>query len=681
MRRCSVLLAAAVLTASAGAAAQQPPELTLETFNSPSNNAPAFEIEASEEATANEAADAAADVEAGETVEASDDRQAAETPERRPAAGPAASATTDSGSTDAWRRITEAELAAPSTSYPYLEWHGYFRFRSDSFWNLDLGTGGTSSQLPPVEALLNADTRSNGAIANFPESITTGDGSTVSLSRYSRDNSKFISSANIRFRLQPIFHVAQSASIHLQLDILDNLILGSTPYTGDQPLAFFSDGQRSPTAAEFGRDAIRVSAAYAELRSFLGTLRVGRMPNHWGMGMMFNSGGHYSAVRQPRLSNRNLGMAGNTCLDCDHGDYVDRASFTTTVFDHHIMLAYDYNIAGATQGAEDTFGRPRDLGQFDDTRSFVLSVARRAETPEEVARRNRKLTEQRKPVLDYGAYLMYRTQRIEADQCTNPADLASCTFLPRGAQMFVPDLWVRLDYQPGYRKHLRIEAEVSAVIGSIDYAADSLSGLADSAVDRQIRQVAGALEFEYTNFAWTLGFNAGFASGRQTGGNPGLGANYDTNMINDERFTAFFFDRDYFIDMIMFREVIGTITNALYLNPFFQYDLFSKRNDSLGLRVDLIGAVAANAEATPSGKGFYGAEGNLTIFYRQPRYGADIAAAVFLPGNAFDAVEGRPRLNNANLYLGDSVGSTYLSGEGARAKLATSLQARFFWAF
>lgn len=678
MRRCSVLLAAAMLTASAGAVAQQPADAGNDDQAPRAPEQGVMSDDQGEPAADSAAADTD-DVAAPASTPAP---AAARAPVTSPATSPSTTASAGpSSSSDAWRRITEAELAQPSNSYPYLEWHGYFRFRTDSYWNLDLATKGTSSQMPPIEGLVNGTTRPNGAIGQIPESITVGDGSTINLAEYSRDGSKFISSANVRLRLQPIFHVAQSASIYLQLDILDNLILGSTPYNGDEPLSFFSHGQRSPTAAEFGRDAVRVSAAYGEIRSFLGTLRVGRMPNHWGLGMMFNSGGHYSSIRQPALSNRNLGMAGNTCLDCDHGDFVDRISFQTTVFDHHIMLAYDYALAGVTQGTEDAFGRPRDLGQFDDARSFVLSVARRPETPEEIARRNRKLSEQRKPVFDYGAYLMYRTQRISAENCTDVSDPASCTFLPRGAQMFVPDLWFRLEHQPAHRRHLRIEGELSAVVGSIDFAGRSLTGLADSNVDRKIRQVAGALEFEFTNYAYALGFNAGFASGRQTGGNPGLGANYNTDMLNDKKLTAFFFDRDYFVDMIMFREVIGTVTNAIYINPFFQYDLFSKRNDTLGVRLDLITAIAANAEATPSGNGFYGVEGNLSAFYRQPRYGADVAVALFLPGNAFNAVEGRPRFNGIDSYLGDGVGSTYLSGETGNAKPATSVQARFFWAF
>lgn len=583
---------------------------------------------------------------------------------------------------DAWRKMSEDILAQPDNAYPYIETHGYFRFRTDSFWRLDLSTNGTSSQLPPIEGMLNADTHTNGAIANFPGSLTTGDGDTISLSEYARDGSKFLSSANIRLRLNPIIHATQDASVHVQLDILDNLIMGSTPYQGDNPYAFFSQSQRSPTAAEFGRDAVRVSAAYGELNTFMGTLRVGRMPNQWGLGMMYNNGGSYSSIREPRMSQRAINLAGNTCLDCDYGDYVDRASFTLDVFKHHVMLAYDYALAGVTQGVSDTFGRPRDLGQFDDSQSFVLSITNRPENAEEVALRNRKLQEQHVPVFDYGAYLMYRRQRIEAQHAGGPLDdPSSYTYIPRGAQMFIPNLWLRLEHQPSTYQRLRLEVEVAGVVGNMNYGANSLSGLADANVDRQIRQVAGALEFDYSGLAWSTGFNAGFASGRQSGNTPGLGANYDVDIANDQKFTAFFFDRDYFVDMIMFREVIGTVTNAIYVNPFFRYDLFSKRQDSLGLRLDVIGAMAANPAMTPSGKSFYGAEGDLTVFYRQARYGADLSAGIFLPGNAFNGVEGRPRYQGVQNYLGDQYGSTYLDGEAVGAKPAIALQGRFFWAF
>src|SRR5690625_4172266 len=110
--------------------------------------------------------------------------------------------------------------------------------------------------------------------------------------------------------------------------------------------------------------------------------------------------------------------------------------------------------------------------------------------------------------------------------------------MPRGAQMFVPNLWFRLEHQPANYKRLRIEGEIAGVVGNMKYGANTLAP-ADRHVDRKIRQIAAALEIDYTNFAWTVGANAGFASGRKAGGNPGLGANYDTDLAADERFTAF----------------------------------------------------------------------------------------------------------------------------------------------
>ena len=54
------------------------------------------------------------------------------------------------------------------------------------------------------------------------------------------------------------------------VDLLDNLVMGSTPdfeggfVRADVPLVFFSDGQRSPSAGQFGlQDAIRLKVASA----------------------------------------------------------------------------------------------------------------------------------------------------------------------------------------------------------------------------------------------------------------------------------------------------------------------------------------------------------------------------------------------------------------------------------
>ena len=54
-------------------------------------------------------------------------------------------------------------------------------------------------------------------------------------------------------------------------------------------------------------------------------------------------------------------MSGHTCMDCDYGDYVDRAMFITNVFDAYVALGWDYNFAGPTdQYLGEYYGQPRD---------------------------------------------------------------------------------------------------------------------------------------------------------------------------------------------------------------------------------------------------------------------------------------------------------------------------------
>lgn len=588
---------------------------------------------------------------------------------------------------DAWRAITQAELAAPTESYPFVEWHGYFRFRSDSFWKLDLGTGGTSPIAPPIEALVNADGSNSSRFASYESRADLNDGTTVSLGEYQKNDANFISSANIRFRLNPIFHVTERASIHIEMDILDNLVMGSTPYQ-EGSIAFFSDGQQSPTAGEFARSAIRVNQAYGKVSAFFGTLQVGRMVNDWGLGMLFNGGGSWSHIQEPRTSYRGVSLSGHGCLDCDEGDYVDRAMLKLNLFNHYFMLAYDFNISGPTWGhGSDTqiFGQPRDTGQFDDSRSFVLAAYKRPESAEEIGERNRRLRELRKPAFDYGAYFMYKQQRITSEYCAddiaNPLENSPTTpgcIQPRGAKAFIPDVWLRLQYEPRFRRRVRVEFEGAAILGQIDYPGNDFEEYGDS---RDLRQFGAALEFEYQSFALATGFNAGIATGRDMSdeSSAGWGIQDGADPTLDRSFSAFTFDKNYFVDMLMFREIVGGISNAAYLNPFFKYDLYAKQNDVLGVRLDLISAVALQSDATPSGHSFYGVEANLGAYYRQPRYGADLTAGIFLPGSVFRAEEGRERLLAYRRFTGDD--SAYSVDEDGRAKPAFTLQARFFWAF
>ena len=252
------------------------------------------------------------------------------------------------------------------------------------------------------------------------------------------------------------------------------------------------------------------------------------------------------------------------------------------------------------------FGQPRDLAEFDDVFEVVLTAFRGYVTEREHRERARRLTELNEPVIEGGVYFIIRSQ--DAEQGAGgfvPNDTSSDSFFPRSASALIPDLWVRLEYEPAFRQRIRLELEAAAVFGDIENALPALPDPDDPAAGRRDIQQFG-LAFE-SDFRWDnlfTGLNAGFASGRTTrdgDGSPGWGVN-DINTINgsgtnDRDITNFIFDRDYFIDMIMFREVIGAITNAIYFNPFIQYNFFTAQASAMGARLDAIYALAARPDS------------------------------------------------------------------------------------
>jgi uncharacterized protein (TIGR04551 family) len=691
-----VLLALGLTTPAFAATAQDAeptaPEVVEETAEEAADEA----VEATEEA-AEEATEAAE--EAAETAPAATTTVPARSFEQYAAQNPAAPAT--SAAAQPWTRATQATLAAPERTYPYVEWHGYFRARLDSFWNLDLDTNGTSPILPPIEAL-----RDPGTGTAFEGSEPSGnligeDGEEVDLDLFLNGGAEHIAGGNIRMRLRPTFHVTEKARIHLEMNILDNLVLGSTPdgYNEgaaarlgrdglriDMPVVGFTGTQEPPNVYNAGRSSLSVTQAYGEVNAFFGTLRIGRMASQWGLGILANGGGNYSALDEPRVSYRGLNMSGNTCMDCDYGDYVDRAAFVTNLFNTYLVLAWDYNYAGPTDIRPDEyFGQPRELSNYDDVRSYVISLFQRPLRPEEIAARNRTLKELRELAFDWGVYFVYRVQRLSPEAYNAYSDADSYTWLARGAKAYIPDVWFRLQSEPRFRQRIRLEGEVAAVLGSIQNANPQTDSNYDPVRPRDIRQFGGALEFEFVNGALATGLNAGFATGRTLDEDTddattpiGFGVRDQWSPSSVETsLTNFRFDRNYFVDALMFREVVGAITNAVYVNPFFQYDLFAKQDDTLGVRLDLISGQAMNSETTPSGKGWYGLETDVTVYWREARFGTDIMAGFFLPGNVFNAVEGRPRLTT----VGNLLGRQRPFDADKTATPAWTVQGRFFWAF
>ncbi len=555
---------------------------------------------------------------------------------------------------DAFEAIPEIdaevlEEITPRQSYPWVEHHGMFRFRADLFHNLDLNTTGTSPILPPPESYL-------------PEGNPA------------QSDAEIYAGANIRFRYSPTLHIFEDLKIHLQLDVPDNLVLGSAPdgarigsapLRPDIPKIAFTGGQLPPE----GRFGLRVKEAYGEVKTFMGVLRAGRMASQWGLGMLANGG---------------------QCIDCDYGDFVDRVMFITRVAGIYGILAYDFvNEGPIGYNDNDPYGQPLDQSQLDDVNEYVGALLYAPLSPEEKEKQLRVLKEERKPVINGGFYFVYRDQTASFEDF-KLNDTNSARELPeleaRDAQAFIPDLWLKFLWEPRYQTSIRLELEASYIYGSIGYVSLPASGdVADcfgangstaGCQDRQrdVRQLGIAFQSEVKlNSFFRFGLDAGYASGRDE-----YGFQLKDGKVDAETPPSNFkFDRDYIVDMILFREIIGAVTNATYFKPWGQLDFWTRNNDTFGLNLAGIYSFANDAGATPSGESALGAELNSMLFYQEEgRFRADLAYALLLPLAAFNEVEGRPRLS----YPGFTEPS-FGPNDNREAEIAQTVQARLFWFF
>ncbi|MFO0601468.1 MAG: TIGR04551 family protein [Myxococcaceae bacterium] len=435
---------------------------------------------------------------------------------------------------------------------------GYLRVRPDLFYKFDLGRG--------------TDTAGYSLFPRSPSSL----------------NERTQAGVNMRFRFEPTINVSEEVRVRAQIDALDNLVWGSTPdyaYSRDAANGFWSDRNEfsifsaSQTTQRSGinsiQDSIAVKRVWGEVSTPVGILRFGRMPTHWGLGMLWNDGNG---------------------MDNDWGDTVDRVSFTAEPLPgFYITPMLDFNVEGPTSPRTLEGGQPFDLSNSDDVHSYVLAVQRRDTEQERQARLNADSF-----VFNYGLHFTYRTQRNDAVDtlsqpfgtfpATNTEGNASGTptnqVVLRKADIFIPDLWAKFE-----RKEFRIEAEAAAILGTIQNRALSAAA-ADQNQALYVYQFGAVIqgEYKFLNGDLEIGGEIGFASGDKAPGfgnyprRKGSGANGATEYgdtdgpqwrcdsgCSDNEITNFRFNRDYRVDMILYREILGGVTDSLYFKPKAKY--------------------------------------------------------------------------------------------------------------
>jgi uncharacterized protein (TIGR04551 family) len=469
--------------------------------------------------------------------------------------------------------------------------------------------------------------------------------------------------ADMRFRLEPTLNVSEDIRIRAQIDILDNLVLGSTPLGaggGSQttPFTFLSTTQVPPIqGVNSPTSAIALKRLWGEINTQYGVLRFGRMGSHWGMGVVTNDG---------------------ECLDCDHGDTVDRVMWVLKVpflaDNLYVVPMFDFIATGPTTAMRGgPTGEVYTQDNGSNALSFDLAVAFRDNDKE-----LQKKLDAGQTVVNGGIYATFKTQTNDAaswnagvcnnSNCSNyPYGNITPTqagWLTRNAYAVTPDGWFRLQ-----QKDLRVEVEAAMVIGQIgSYANQPQIG----PQTLSMLQYGGAAQGEYklldgslsvlveigmasgTRYSWGMGSLPGRMG---IPGSPGYLTNGTTpvpGIINGPSYyctptgcpegqvNGFLFNADYRIDNILWRDLYEQVTGAMYGKLKLSYEITT----GLSIWGAAIYSRAEFVENTPSAS--CGTTGGLAAY--------DASKLRCAPGQTL--------VGDTNLGVELNVGASYLSDDG-----------------
>ncbi|MEY3014520.1 MAG: hypothetical protein RIT45_3255 [Pseudomonadota bacterium] len=539
--------------------------------------------------------------------------------------------------------------AAPvqlARAFPYVELHGYFRFRPDLISNGHLGQAVTSSlpQNPVVTA-----SSIKPPLSRWPQNNDASNGFSAKVGDSREEDS--VSGATMRLRLQPTVHVSDNIRLKMTVDVFDNYTFGANPdYAGalarpDVPLTAF--------AMSTAPGALTVVEAYGEWKTLFGQFRIGRQASNWGLGILANGGmgSTWDGGRPlPHYYGGNLGPAAGMGYDADFGNYADRAAFVTKVKGTYVAAFWDFISQGSLNyDPTRVDGVAYDMENGDDTNQWGMAIFRKPLSEEEIAQRRRDLNDLRKSVVDWGFYGIYRTQDLDTNATKNPpsqhtsADAAKLTLMPREAWAFAGDFWARFERRPTLSTRIVAEAEAVYLRGHIQDA--SPVGDASSQKTKEIEMWGGAFKGAWQSDNITVSFDAGAASGDDTRcfgvygpGNCGLDtASGDPN----KHITGFKFHRNYRVDSLLFRDVIGAVTNTWYIKPSFGLTRqpWYAADEVLGFDLGVLHAGAMNPEGTPGNGSTLGTEMEARVFLgARNLYLAQLTFSYLLPGDALDVI-------------------------------------------
>jgi hypothetical protein len=339
--------------------------------------------------------------------------------------------------------------------------------------------------------------------------------------------------------------------------------------------AFLGDELRIHAAIDgeaFSTPGARATLRAAQIDWFapFGVVSVGRASSHFGLGIGTNAGDD---------------------LDDDGGDYADRISVVSPLFGHFVALAFDVSPGS----------RALPIGE----QAFSFGVMR-WHAPWEVA----LLRDADRTVLDYGGAVAVEWASKDVPGLGPTLETAlgfnDPTQVRRDTRMIVVDGWMRFVRGP-----FRFEAEAFAADLFIDNPSPWQGVIVREAIVGNPFAAVAVGEVALFDRKLMLQIESGVASGDPAPGlppstpgdlvlaNPGdqFGAQVDLKRGGDNRFDAARIHPSYRIDLILWRTLLGGVSEAAYART----RVVGKPLDVLTLEGNVVYSQALFAESTTGG--------------------------------------------------------------------------------
>ncbi|MBN1773728.1 MAG: TIGR04551 family protein, partial [Deltaproteobacteria bacterium] len=431
--------------------------------------------------------------------------------------------------------------------------------------------------------------------------------------------------------------VSENIQLVVTVDILDNLVLGSTPegYANQPgasggyelaarspwtPIGAFASTQVPPVGGiNSFNDSITVKRAWAEVTTPLGRLMFGRMQSHWGLGILANGGND---------------------IDSDYGDLADRIMWAARYMGIVGALGADFAGEGPTsQAIFQSQGQPWDLGQLDDVSQYLAVLGYRPAEEEQLIRLRSGL-----PAFAGGAYYVFRNQVLSSEGTSFLGGASDLTPVRRDAFAHIIDLWFQFRYE-----RFRAETEWTLIYGGLMNTQQT--SFAEE--NYEVLQYGGVLQLEYTAIGQPtirsnrlrFGLEAGYASGdpNEEGLAPTTGLitqRGDSSTAGVHTLSRFSFDPDFNVDLILFEQILGRVSGAYYFRPWVDYTLalgVGRSKKFLNFRLDVLWSRASEFMSTHSNLPDLGLEIDAAVtFETADNFIARLQYGVFFPFGAFE---------------------------------------------